>query len=54
MVTRGSGYLEPPSVLISHPTAEGAEAVAVMRPAAGGRGLEIDRIDVLLKGEGVR
>ena len=35
VVTRGSGYLEPPGVLISHPTAEGAEAVAVMRPAAG-------------------
>ena len=52
VVTRGSGYLEPPGVLISHPTAEGAEAVAVMRPAAGGRGLEIDRIDVILKGGG--
>ena len=38
VVNPGSGYLQAPSILISHPTAEGAEAVASMRPAANGRG----------------
>ena len=52
MISRGSGYNEPPSVLISHPTAEGAQAVATMRPAANGRGDEIDFITVTAPGGG--
>ena len=51
-MTRGSGYLQPPDVMVSHPTAEGAEAVATLRPAANGRGFEIDTIDVTLPGGG--
>ena len=52
ITSRGSGYNEPPGVLISHPTAEGAQAVASMRPAANGRGLEIADIVVTLRGGG--
>ena len=48
----GSGYLQPPEVLISHPTAEGAEAVATLQPAANGRGEEIANINVTLPGGG--
>ena len=51
-MTRGSGYLQPPDVMVSPPTAEGAEAVATLRPAANGRGFEIDTIDVTLPGGG--
>ena len=52
VISRGSGYNEPPSVLISHPTAEGAQAVATMRPASNGRGDEIDFITVTAPGGG--
>ncbi|MFL2927322.1 MAG: hypothetical protein ACJZ72_01860 [Opitutales bacterium] len=52
VVSRGSGYLQPPTVMISHPTAEGAEAVVTLRPATNGRGSEIDQITVTLPGGG--
>ena len=52
VVSRGSGYSDVPVVQISHPTAEGALAVAVMGPAANGRGDEVRAINVTVPGGG--